>query len=88
MEVTRFGISTYPIKNSYLMFPSKEEQIQITNFLDKKTSEIDLTIEKDTRLIELLKEKRTALINHVVTKGLDPTVKMKDSGVGMDRRDT
>lgn len=79
--VTRFGISTYPIKNSYLMVPSIKEQEKISSFLDKKTSEIDLTIEKDTRLIELLKEKRTALINHVVTKGLDPTVKMKDSGV-------
>ncbi|NMO09492.1 restriction endonuclease subunit S [Methanobacterium subterraneum] len=78
--VTRFGISTYPIKNSYLMVPSIEEQEKISSFLDKKTSEIDLTIEKDTRLIELLKEKRTSLINRVVTKGLDPTVKMKDSG--------
>ena len=79
--VTRFGISTYPIKNSYLTVPSIKEQEKISSFLDKKTLEIDLTIEKDTRLIELLKEKRTALINHVVTKGLDPTVKMKDSGV-------
>lgn len=79
--VTRFGISTYPIKNSYLMFPPIEEQEKISSFLNKKTSEIDLTIEKDSRLIELLKEKRTALINHVVTKGLDPMVRMKDSGV-------
>lgn len=61
--------------------PSINEQKQISFFLDKKTSKIDLTIEKDTRLIELLKEKRTALINHVVTKGLDPTAEMKDSGV-------
>lgn len=65
----------------FFPIPSETEQIKITNFLDKKTSEIDLTIEKDTRLIELLKEKRTALINHVVTKGLDPTVNMKNSGV-------
>jgi type I restriction enzyme S subunit len=79
--VTRFGISTYPIKNSYLMVPSFKEQQKISSFLDKKTSEIDLTIEKDTRLIELLKEKRTALINHVVTQGLDPDAKMKDSGI-------
>ena len=79
--VTRFGISTYPIKNSYLVVPSPQEQGKICSFLNKKTSEIDLTIEKDTQLIELLKEKRTTLINHVVTKGLDPRVKMKDSGV-------
>nr|WP_319374011.1 restriction endonuclease subunit S [uncultured Methanobacterium sp.] len=61
--------------------PSINEQKQISSFLDEKISKVDLTIEKDTRLIELLKEKRTALINHVVTKGLDPKVKMKDSGV-------
>jgi type I restriction enzyme, S subunit len=61
--------------------PDFDEQIKIVNFLNQKISEIDLTIEKDTRLIELLKEKRTALINHVVTKGLDSTVKMNDSGV-------
>ena len=53
----------------------------MSSFLDKKTSEIDKTIEKDTRLIELLQEKRTALINHVVTKGLDPEAQMKDSGI-------
>jgi type I restriction enzyme S subunit len=61
--------------------PSLEEQQQITSFLDKKTSEIDKTIEKDTLLIELLQEKRTALINHVVTKGLDPEIPMKESGI-------
>lgn len=68
-------------ENFQILKPSLKEQLSIYSFLDKKTSEINLTIEKDTRLIELLKEKRTALINHVVTKGLDPTVKMKDSGV-------
>ena len=61
--------------------PNLEEQKFIVYFLDKKTSEIDKTIEKDTKLIKLLKEKRNALINHAVTKGLDPDVKMKDSGV-------
>ena len=74
-------VSTDFVKNFPMPTPSMAEQKLIVNYLGKKTSEIDLTIEKDTRLIELLKEKRTALINHVVTKGLDPTVKMKDSGV-------
>jgi len=70
------------IKEQKIIFPQNSAiQEKIVNYLDKKTSKIDLTIEKDTRLIELLKEKRTALINHVVTKGLDSTVKMKDSGV-------
>jgi type I restriction enzyme S subunit len=75
------GLNSELIKGLIISIPPKEEQKQIIHFLDKKTLEIDMTIEKDTRLIELLKEKRTALINHVVTKGLDPTVKMKDSGV-------
>jgi type I restriction enzyme S subunit len=79
--VTRFGISTYPVKNSYLTIPTFDEQVKITNFLDKKISEINKTIEKDNELIKLLNEKRTSLINHVVTKGLNQNAKMKDSGI-------
>jgi len=67
--------------NIRITHPNFGEQKQIASFLDKKTSEIDKTIQKDTQLIELLKEKRTALINHVVTKGLDVDARMKDSGV-------
>ncbi|HFX6271925.1 TPA: restriction endonuclease subunit S [Acinetobacter baumannii] len=70
---------------AYLMekfgFPSKNEQIQIANFLDHETTKIDHLIEKQQQLIELLKEKRQAVISHAVTKGLDPNVPMKDSGV-------
>ncbi len=58
-----------------------EEQEKLFSFLDSKTSQISQTIEKDWQLIDLLKEKRTALINHVVTKGLNPKAKMKDSGI-------
>ena len=54
---------------------------QIANYLDKKTAKIDATITKNEELIELLEEKRVALINQVVTKGLNPDVPMKDSGV-------
>ena len=78
---TQKNISMDDIPRIQLITPPIEQQTLIINYLNKKTSEIDLTIEKDTRLIELLKEKRTALINHVVTKGLDPTAEMKDSGV-------
>lgn len=56
------------------------EQTQIVEYLDAKTYLIDKLISVKQRKIELLKEKRTALINHVVTKGLDPNVKMKESG--------
>lgn len=74
-------ISQEQVGNFLILNPSINEQKQIVSFLDKKTSEIDKTIGKDAQLIELLKEKRTALINHVVTKGIDPDAKMKDSGV-------
>ena len=62
-------------------FPPLSEQQKIVTFLDTKTSLIDSLIEKTQRKIELLKEKRTSLVNEVVTKGLNPNVKMKDSGV-------
>ena len=62
-------------------FPPKNEQTQIANFLDHETAKIDSLIEKQQQLIELLKEKRQAVISHAVTKGLNPNVMMKDSGV-------
>ncbi len=61
--------------------PPHKEQTQIARFLDHETARIDALIEEQQRLIELLKEKRQAVISHAVTKGLDPTVPMKDSGV-------
>jgi type I restriction enzyme S subunit len=61
--------------------PCKDQQHTIAAFLDHETARIDRLIEKQQRLIELLKEKRQAVISHAVTKGLDPNVPMKDSGV-------
>lgn len=61
--------------------PERDEQIQIVQNLDRETARIDALVAKKTRFIELLREKRQALITHAVTKGLDPNVKMKDSGV-------
>jgi len=70
------------IQREYFAYPTdKNYQKSIVSFLDKKIAELDELIEKDKTLIELLKEKRTALINHAVTKGLDPNANMKDSGV-------
>ena len=74
-------ITVSEVKENPLIVPTKQDQTAIANFLDKKTANIGALIEKDKKLIELLKEKRTALINHVVTKGLDPNVKLKDSGI-------
>ena len=58
-----------------------EEAEKIGQFLDYETAQIDSLIAKQEKLIELLKEKRQAVISHAVTKGLNPDVKMKDSGV-------
>lgn len=57
------------------------DQVAIGSHLDRATSRIDTLIAKKTRFIELLREKRQTLITHTVTKGLDPGVPMKDSGV-------
>jgi type I restriction enzyme S subunit len=61
--------------------PPFDEQVKITAAIDRETARIDALIAKKTRFIELLQEKRQALITHAVTKGLDPDVKLKDSGV-------
>ncbi|MDE9460170.1 restriction endonuclease subunit S [Xenorhabdus bovienii] len=73
------GMST--IDNLDFAFPSDEEALTISGFLDHETSKIDNLIEKQQQLIELLKEKRQAVISHAVTKGLNPDVPMNDSGV-------
>jgi type I restriction enzyme S subunit len=76
LELSADELGTFKIPT-----PSFLEQQQIANFLDRETCRIDGLIEEKNRFIELLKEKRQALISHAVTKGLDPTVNMKDSGV-------
>ncbi len=64
-----------------LPFPSISEQTAIAEFLDCKTAHIDQAIKQKERLIELLKERRQILIHNAVTRGLNPNVKMKHSGV-------
>ncbi len=65
----------------FTIIPPFREQTQIANFLDHKMGQIDELIRIKERRIELLEEQRTALINQVVTKGFDPNVEMKPSGV-------
>lgn len=69
------------IGNLPLLLPDVEEQKVIARFLDFKTAQIDALISNKKVLLEKLTEKRTALISHAVTKGLDPSVPMKDSRV-------
>lgn len=61
--------------------PPLNEQIAIASFLDRETAKIDELSKAFNGLVDLLKEKRQAVISHAVTKGLDPSVPMKDSGI-------
>lgn len=76
-----FSITQAILRSLSIWLPTENEQKQISAFLDHKTTKIDNLIEKQQLLIELLKEKRQAVISHAVTKGLNPNVPMKDSGV-------
>ncbi len=64
-----------------IVLPPAQEQHAIADFLDRETAKIDGLVASKERLIELLQEKRTALITSAVTRGLDPNVPMKDSGI-------
>lgn len=69
------------VRNFATAIPPLDEQRAIASFLDRETSKIDTLVSEQRRLVELLKEKRQAVISHAVTKGLDPTVPMKPSGI-------
>lgn len=69
------------IKNATIVYPPFEEQIAIANYLDSVTSKIDTAIFHQQKMIDLLNERKQIIINNVVTKGLNPNVSMKDSGV-------
>lgn len=73
---------SYPeLSYSFLPIPPIFEQTLIAQFLDRKTALIDQAIGIKEKQIELLKERRQMLIHKAVTRGLNPDVKMKDSGV-------
>ncbi len=69
--VTRFGLGNYALSNSMVLIPPKKEQDKITDFLDRKTAQIDGQVEREKKSIGLLKEFRTALISEVVTGKID-----------------
>lgn len=79
--LTRVGLSQYAIDNINIPHPPFEEQTVISEFLQIETGKIDSLISEQKKLIELLREKRQAAISHAVTKGINPNVKLKDSGV-------
>ncbi len=74
-------LSSNDVQKLRVPYPPLLEQRAIAAFLDRETAKIDALVAKKERLIELLEEKRAALITQAVTRGLDPNVPMKDSGV-------
>lgn len=79
--LTRVGLNQYAVDNLELPWPPLEEQIAIASFLDRETAKIDAMIAEQERLLALLAAKRQASISHAVTRGLDPTAPLKDSGI-------
>ena len=79
VSIATWSISLW--KKQKLPLPQLVVQQRIADYLDSKCSQIDLIIEKQKQIIEKLKEYKTSLITEVVTKGLDPNVEMKDSGI-------
>lgn len=77
----RQNISYLDFRRFLFPFPPHHEQTAIANFLDDKTAKIDQIIAQKEKMIALLKERKQIIIQNAVTKGLDPKVKLKDSGV-------
>ena len=75
------AVTSSDVGDLLILLPHQGEQHAIADFLDRETAKIDGLVARKERLIELLQEKRTALITRAVTRGLDPNVPMKDSGV-------
>lgn len=69
------------LRENLLPIPSLEEQEAIAHYLDSATSKIDAAIAQQQKMIDLLNERKQIIINNAVTKGLDPHVKMKPSGI-------
>lgn len=74
-------VSSHFIKNSKQPFPPISEQKAIAEFLDKKCGEVDALIADIQQEIETLEQYKRSVITEAVTKGLDPSVPMKDSGI-------
>lgn len=79
--VTRFGLSVYYVDNATILIPPLDEQRAIVRFLDAKTAQIAELIAKKERLVQLLAEKRVATIAQAVTRGRNPDVAIKESGI-------
>ncbi|MCR5036223.1 MAG: restriction endonuclease subunit S [Bacteroidales bacterium] len=77
----RLTLSYNELKNQFIPCPSFKEQVAIANYLDTATAKIDAAIAQQQKMIDMLNERKQIIINNAVTKGLNPNVKMKNSGV-------
>lgn len=75
------GLSVEAISNLKIPFPPLNEQQKIAEYFEKITTQIDSAIAKKQRLIELLQEQKSILINQAVTRGLNPNVPIRESGI-------
>lgn len=79
---TRINLKIDKVKDLFTAIPpTKEEQTEIANYLDKKTAEIDKLIADKKQLVELYQEEKTGIINQAVNKGINPDIKLKESGI-------
>ena len=79
--MTRYGLDKQALAETPIALPDLEEQQAIADYLDRETAKLDALIAAKERLLDLLAEKRRALITYAVTRGLNPDVSMRDSGV-------
>lgn len=77
----RYSLNYEDFSTLPIVFPPKEQQKHIADYLDDKCTKIDVFIEKQQAIIEKLKEYKLSIITETVTKGLNPNVQMKDSGI-------
>ena len=86
VNASTYGAKMPRVSSEYILtmrctVPSKDEQIKIVTYLDTATAKIDAAIAQQQKMIDLLNERKQIIINRTVTRGLNPNVKMKDSGV-------
>lgn len=81
IRINQWDLDPDSFKVLEVLLPPQSEQKLISDFINNEHAKIDILIAKQQRMIELLGEKRAAMISHAVTKGINPDVSMKDSGV-------
>lgn len=81
MTAAQPGLAVSTLNLQFIPFPPKDERIRIAKYLDKKLSEIDHQVSLLTSKRDAYLRLKKSIINHAVTHGLDPNVKMKDSGI-------